>query len=93
MLWNDKIREEVSRQTGIPLAELKDRRSGRSTRLALLAIARCYELQGEWVAVQDHTGKPVDSALLFLKIHSMLRELGLTGFELRVLALEMRLVP
>lgn len=91
MLWNDKIREEVSRQTGIPLAELKDRRSGRSTSLALLAIARCYELQGEWVAVQDHSsnGTPV----LFTKIRAMVRDLGFEGFEFNALTCELRLVP
>ena len=93
-LWNEKIRTEYADSRNMSEAErvmLQWRRTGRSTRIALMTIARCYEVRGSWVDIVDHYDMPKSNLYLFDSIFSMVKALKFEGFEFDRLNLRVRL--
>ena len=93
MLWNDKIRQEFAEREKIPESLLRDRRSGRSTALALDTISMCYRMRGTWIPVIDHLGTTRANRYLLETIRQMVGKLGFDGFEYKALTNEVRLAP
>lgn len=69
--------------------ELCRRRTGRSTTLALSAIAECYKNRGKWILIRDHYHKG-DRHLMGM-IVNMVNLLNFDGFEFDKNSIRMRL--
>jgi hypothetical protein len=91
-LWNEKLRNEYAISRNLAPEILKWRRSGRSTRIALITIARCYEMRGSWVDIVDHYDTPKSNLYLFDTIFNMVKDLKFEGFEFNRLDMKVRLL-
>lgn len=67
--------------TGLTLAGCAERATGRSTVLALRAIADAIEKAGEKVDVRDHHGTATADEHLMHMVQGMVEKLGLRDFR------------
>ena len=81
MLQNKKLYEEtLGHLSKDELQQVKDRRTGRSTKCALQILARCYIEPNKWVAIEDHHPTREADKLLLGTIREMVAALGFEGF-------------
>ena len=80
-LFTKRHREQIVRDMGMPVDET--RCSGRSTAIALEAVAKAIRNPQEWVAVVDHyeRARPIHHVELAKKAMWVARELNLVYFE------------
>ncbi len=83
MSWiEDRLKalKNASSYSGIPWEELQDRRSGRSTGLALIAIGQALTHPGEEIRIKDHYDSREADELLMRTTFDLVSKLELEGF-------------